>query len=166
MSIEMAITNLNIDPVSKTPFLLLQDKEKKYTVSIWIGVFEASAIASHLEGMKVSRPMTHDLLANTFGIFEAKLVKIEIVDIKENTYFANLVVQRTTGEEVVMDARPSDAIALALRLNAPIFVSETVIEKTNASQNLKGEKPKIPEEEKWEEILKNLSPEAFGKYKM
>ncbi|HLG20584.1 MAG TPA: bifunctional nuclease family protein [Bdellovibrionota bacterium] len=166
MFIEMNVFGLALDPASNTPMVILKDTEQKKSIPIWIGLFEASAIASQLEKVQLTRPMTHDLLRNIVGELGATLVRVEINDLKENTYFAILVVRKASNEEIRIDARPSDAIALALRCQAPILVDEDVIERSGRSQKVPEGTVSPQDKEKWAEILKNLSDEAFGKYKM
>lgn len=165
MSIQMKVFGLTIDPLTNSPIMILKDLEGDKTVPIWIGLLEATAIASELENIKFSRPMTHDLLKNLMDQVGVKLAKVEICDLRDNTFFAlmHLILQ---GKEFSMDARPSDAIALALRAQAPIYVEEQVIQKSKAVDL--GNKEEIQSEEgkKWTEILESLSPDDFGKYKM
>ena len=166
MLIEMKVSGLAIDPLTNTPIVILKDVEEKRAVPIWIGLFEASAIATELEKVSFSRPMTHDLLHNILMTLDVKVTKIEINDLKDNTFFANIYFLKD-GANVVVDSRPSDAIALALRENAPIFVDEKVVEK---SRNLDFGEKRVKldklKEGNLEEFLENLSPEEFGKYKM
>lgn len=166
MLIEMKVSGLAIDPLTNTPIVILKDMEEKRAVPIWIGLFEASAIATELEKVSFSRPMTHDLLHNILMTLDVKVTKIEINDLKDNTFFANIYFLKD-GANVVVDARPSDAIALALRGNVPIFVDEKVVEKSR-NLDLGEKKVKLDKlkEENLEEFLENLSPEEFGKYKM
>lgn len=165
MSVRMKVFGLTIDPLTNSPIMILKDLEDDKTVPIWIGLLEATAIASELENIKFSRPMTHDLMKNLMDQMGVKLAKVEICDLKDNTFFAimYLVLQ---GKEFSMDARPSDAIALALRTQAPIFVEEQVIQKSKTVDL--GNKEEIQSEEgkKWTEILESLSTDDFGKYKM
>ena len=167
MMIEMKVSGLSIDPFTNMPFMVLKDDAEKYRLPIWIGLFEASAIATEMEKIKLSRPMTHDLICVILKNLQATLKNVEIYDLKDNTFFARLVVT-ANNQEIQIDSRPSDAIAVALRLQAPIMVDETVIEKSKkvdlATQNL-SDKDKVSKE-KWKEILEGLAPEDFGKYKM
>ncbi len=166
MFIEMKVSGLAIDPLTNTPIVILKDVGEKRAVPIWIGLFEASAIATELEKVSFSRPMTHDLLHNILMTLDVKVTKIEINDLKDNTFFANIYFLKDEAS-VVVDARPSDAIALALRENAPIFVDEKVVEKSR-NLNLGEKRVKLDKlkGENLEEFLENLSPEEFGKYKM
>ncbi len=166
MLIEMRVTGLTIDPLTNTPIVILKDMEEKRAIPIWIGLFEASAIATELEKVSFSRPMTHDLLRDILQGLDATVIKIEICDLKNNTFYANIHLIKN-GNNVVVDSRPSDAIAIALRVNAPIFVDQKVLEKSR-SMDLGGKEVKLDklEGEKLKEFLENLSPEEFGKYKM
>ncbi len=165
MSIRMKVFGLTIDPLTNSPIMILKDQEGDKTVPIWIGLLEATAIASELENVKFSRPMTHDLMKNLMDQTGVKLAKVEICDLRDNTFFAQLYLI-LQGKEFSMDARPSDAIALALRTKAPIYVEEQVIQKSKTVDL--GNKEEIQSEEgkKWTEILESLTTDDFGKYKM
>lgn len=166
MFIEMRIAAITIDPLTSTPIVILKDREEKKAIPIWIGLFEASAIATQLENISFSRPMTHDLLHEVLRAVGVQVIRIEIHDLRNNTFFANIYLSRE-GEEFVIDARPSDAMALALRAGAPIFVEESVIEKSqNVDASSKTHDSEKLKEQKLREFLENLSPEDFGKYKM
>jgi bifunctional DNase/RNase len=161
----MVISGLTVDPLTNSPIVILKEVEGDRTLPIWIGLLEATAIASELEGIKFSRPMTHDLLKNIMGLIEVKVNKIEVCDLRNNTYYA-LIYFDHKGKEVSIDARPSDALALSLRTDAPIFVAEEVIKKSSQI-DLKAEpEDKSEQGKKWQEILEKLSPDDFGKYKM
>lgn len=164
--IEMKVSGLTIDPLTNTPIVILKDLKEKRAIPIWIGLFEASAIATELEKITFSRPMTHDLMTEVFKVLSVRLLKVEIVSIRNNTYFANLYL-RCGEKDYIVDSRPSDAIALALRNRAAIYVDEAVIDQSRSIDfgaklaDLDDEK-----KEKLKEFLENLSPEDFGKYKM
>ena len=145
----MKVRGLVFDPHTNMYIVILNDEENKEVLPIWIGKFEANAICFILEGITPPRPMTHDLTKSILDTLDIKIISIVINNLKENTYYAKIHMS-SHGSEVVVDSRPSDAIALALRSSAPIFVSEDVLEKRN-SENL----------DQW---LKNLKPEDFGKY--
>ena len=166
MLIEMRVSGLTIDPVTNTPIVILKDLQETKAIPIWIGLFEASAIATELEKIVFSRPMTHDLLNDCFKVLNVTVSRVEIVDIRNNTFFSNIYLSRE-GQSFTVDARPSDAIAVALRANVPIFVEESVIEKARSVDfGIKiGDLDKL-KEEKIKEFLENLSAEDFGKYKM
>ena len=161
----MVISGLTVDPITNSPIVILKEEDGDGTLPIWIGLLEATAIASELEGIKFSRPMTHDLLKNMIEILDAKVSRIEICDLKDNTYYA-LIHFEYNGKEMSIDARPSDAIALSLRFHIPILVSRDVV--TGSTQiDLKAEpEDKSEKGKKWQEILENLNPEDFGKYRM
>ncbi|HOJ51328.1 MAG TPA: bifunctional nuclease family protein [Syntrophales bacterium] len=166
MMVEMKVAGITIDPLTSTPIVILKDLEEKKAIPIWIGLFEASAIATRLENVTFSRPMTHDLLKNVIERLNARLLKIEINDLKNNTYFAEMHLVRDD-EVIIIDSRPSDAIAVALRMEAPIYVEESVIERSrNVDIGEQSEDFKKLRDEKLIEFLENLSPEDFGKYKM
>lgn len=162
--IEMKVTGLTIDPFTSMPIIILKDMHDKAVLPIWIGLIEASAIATELEKIQLSRPMTHDLIKNILGELDVKAVKVMITDLSDNTFFASVVLDHK-GKEIVMDARPSDALAIALRTKSPIFVAKQVIEKSRKIDVKAAEEASDPQQ-KWTEILERLSPEDFGKYKM
>jgi len=166
MFIEMKVSGLTMDPITNTPIVILKDLEEKKAIPIWIGIFEASAIATEIEKIPFSRPMTHDLLNEILKALRAEVLRIEIHDLRNNTFFANIQLL-TDGKVIVIDARPSDAIAIALRAGAPIFVDTKVIEKSrNVDFGTKMTDLDRLKKEKLAEFLENLSPEDFGKYKM
>ncbi|HUN54958.1 MAG TPA: bifunctional nuclease family protein [Smithella sp.] len=166
MLIEMKVSGLTIDPITNTPIVILKDMQNNKAIPIWIGLFEASAIATELEKIVFPRPMTHDLFNELLKTFNVTVDRIEIVDIRSNTFFANIYL-RFDGNDYTIDARPSDAIAIALRARAPIFVDETVIEKSrNIDFGIKLNDLDKLKDEKIREFLENLSAEDFGKYKM
>ncbi|SEM15256.1 hypothetical protein SAMN04489760_105105 [Syntrophus gentianae] len=166
MQIEMKVSGLTIDPITNTPIVILKDFQEKKAIPIWIGIFEASAIATELEKIKFSRPMTHDLLRDMLTVLEAMVTRVEIHDVRNNTFYANIVVTRDN-QDYTVDSRPSDAIALALRANAPIFVHDTVIEKArNIDFDPNASDVDELKQEKMKEFLENLSNDDFGKYKM
>lgn len=161
----MKVSGLTIDPFTNVPIVILKDIEEKNSLPVWIGVLEASAIASELEKIQFSRPMTHDLLKEVLKNIKATVTRIEVVDLKENVYYATIHMA-TENSSFVLDARPSDAIALALRTRSPIFVDSSVLEKSR-SIDMRSEKGKGDEGEKdFVETLEDLAPGDFGKYKM
>jgi len=161
MQIEMTIKGLMVDPITNMPIIILRDKDGQRVLPIWVGVFEANAIALQIENVTTPRPMTHDLLKNVIQDLHGRIEKIVVSDLKENTFYA-LIYLTVGGELMAVDARPSDAIALALRARAPIFVEEKVIDhaKTADPAPEKGETERL---QKW---LESLDPEDMGKYKM
>lgn len=165
-SIQMAVGGLTLDPVTKTPIVILKDMDNKLNLPIWIGLLEATAMATELEGIKMARPMTHDLLKNLLAELGGSVKSIEITELKENTYYA-LIYLDIAGRELALDSRPSDAIALALRTKSPIYVAKAVLEASSIlQQSEEGKEPDLSNvsKEKWAEILEKMSPEDF-KYK-
>ena len=167
MFIEMKVAGITLDPMTKMPIIILKDSKGDNALPIWIGIAEASAIATQIEKIDMARPMTHDLLKNILQELGVKLERVEVLDLQDNTFYANIYLN-VNGQVMPIDSRPSDAIALALRTESPIFVSEEVIQKSRTIDLKKMEEEGLSEEskEKLEELLENLSPEAFGKYKM
>ena len=161
MQIEMTIKGLMIDPITNMPIIILRDGEGQRILPIWVGVFEANAIALQIENVQTPRPMTHDLLKNVIQDLSAQVERIVVTELKENTFYA-VIHLRSDGAAVVVDARPSDAIALALRTAAPIFVEESVIASARSVESTK-ESMDVGRLQKW---LENLSDEELGKYKM
>lgn len=161
MEQEFKIKGLMMDPITNSPIVILQDTNKNTLLPIWVGIFEANAIALQVERVDTPRPMTHDLLKNVLLQFDAEVEKIVVTELKDNTFYA-LIHLQMDGDSVTIDSRPSDAIALALRTDSPIFVTDEVI---NSSRNLTLDKENLDPEDvkKW---LENLNPEDLGKYKM
>jgi bifunctional DNase/RNase len=155
------LKGLMLDPGSNAPIILLKEKAGSELLPIWIGVFEANAIALQIENVQTPRPMTHDLLKNVIQDLSAHVDRIVVTELKENTFYA-VIHLRTDGSAVVVDARPSDAIALALRSGAPIFVEDSVIASARSVESSK-ESMVVGRLQKW---LENLSDEELGKYKM
>jgi len=170
MLIEMKVAGITMDPLSNTPIVILKEINGTRALPIWIGILEASAIATELGEVAPPRPMTHDLIKNMLTGLNIKLTRIEVTDLRDNTFFATIHLSMLD-KKISIDARPSDAIALALRNNSLIFVNEKVVIKSRVI-DLKNEKngekgnEEYNEDQKWAEILKNISPEDFGKYKM
>ncbi len=129
-TIQMSVGGLTLDPVTKTPIVILKDTENKLNLPIWIGLLEATAMATEIEGIKMARPMTHDLLNNLLLMMNIDVTKVEVCDLKDNTYYALIHLQKDD-EKMSIDARPSDALALSLRVKAPIFVAEEIIDGRN-----------------------------------
>ncbi|HOI44211.1 MAG TPA: bifunctional nuclease family protein [Candidatus Aminicenantes bacterium] len=161
MEIEMKIKGLVVDPISKMPIVVLEDPGSERILPIWIGVFEANAIALTIENVATPRPMTHDLMKNFLEKLSISIEKIVVNDVRNNTFYA-LIHCRHNENPLVIDSRPSDAIALALRMNSPIYVEDDVVQKAHSlkfDDNLEGS-------EKLRKWLESLGPEDFGKYKM
>ena len=162
MDIEVRIRGLMMDPSTNMPVVVLKDVASDTVMPIWVGIFEANAIAVEIEKMSAPRPMTHDLLRDLIGHLNAHLERIVITEIKDETFHAVLWLRQ--GEEpVTIDARPSDAIALALRADCPIFVSESVLQ--TAKLNTAGP-PEGPSAEQLRTWLEGLNDEDLGRYKM
>jgi hypothetical protein len=161
MQVEMTIKGLMVDPITNMPIIILRDKDGQKVLPIWVGIFEANAIALQMENISTPRPMTHDLLRNVIGDLSGTVTKIVISDLRDNTFYALIYVE-TASDTVAIDARPSDAIALALRAKAPILVEDTVIENAK-SVDFGTDKADSDRLQKW---LESLDPEELGKYKM
>ena len=157
----MIVWAVAVDSSTNNPVVILKEAGGKKTLPIWIGILEAISITSELQGIKLSRPMTHDLLKNILDLIDAKVNKVEVSDLKNNTYYASIHITHK-GQEITLDARPSDALALSLRVGAPIFVSEQIINESKQA-DLKAEpEDKSDQGENWLEILEKLNPEDFG----
>ena len=161
MLVRMTVRGIALDPITNMPIVILKDSEEKRALPIWVGIFEANAIALELEKIATPRPMTHDLIKNILDGLGATVQQIVVNDLKENTFFAVIEVNYNVNM-LNIDARPSDAIALALRVNAPIFVTDKVVSKAKTMDIAEDKE----ETDRWKEWLENLKPEDFGKYKM
>jgi len=161
MFIPMTVSGLTLDPVTEGPIVVLEETQGKRKLLIWIGLLEANAIATELEGIKLSRPMTHDLFKNIMELLDLKINKVEVCDLKDNTYYA-LIYVTYDGKQISVDARPSDALALSLRVNAPIFVAEEVIQKSKQGVSQGEAADKSKRGKYWKEILESLDPDDFG----
>lgn len=174
--VEVVVKSLGLDRASSTPVVILEEKDGDRVLPIWIGPGEASAIAMELAGMKFSRPLTHDLFVSVVGGLGGRLRRVHITRVVENTYYAELIIQR--GEELIsIDARPSDSIAIALRMNATILTSDELLETTSieiaeATEEFEVE-PEVSEDkpgglspEELSEHLRRLKPEDFGRFNM
>jgi len=161
MLIKMTVKGIALDPITNMPIIILKDPEEKRALPIWVGIFEANAIALELEKVSTPRPMTHDLLKNILEGLGVSVRQIVVNDLKENTFYAVIELQYN-GNTFTIDSRPSDAIALALRVGAPIYVTEQVVTQAKSIE-VSEEKE---ETDRWREWLENLKPEDFGRYKM
>ena len=159
---KVTLAGLAVDPASNTPIILLKTEDTEQTVPIWIGLLEATSIASALKNIKFDRPMTHDLFKNYLDLQKTTVSKVEVCDLKDNTYYAQIYFL-SEEKSFSMDARPSDAIAIALRFEAPIFVDDKVIEGTELAEDVSEVLDTSEEGKKWAEYLEKLSPEDFGK---
>ncbi len=182
MKRRMDIAGLAMDPVTQSPVMILRDPETKMGVPIWIGPFEADSIRMVLENQPPPRPITHDLFVDAMNRLNARVTRVEISDLRENTYYAKIILE-SGGREVELDSRPSDAVSLALRFDAPVYMSQKVFEAARipltdederaeaeetadgeaASENVKFDESN---KDKWAEILEKLKPEDLSKYKM
>ncbi len=164
MFVEMKVRGLALDAVSNMPIIILRDDEDKRSLQIWVGIFEANAIALELEKVAPPRPMTHDLIKNILEAIDARVLKVVVTDLKENTFFAVIHLQ-VADTEYTVDSRPSDAIALALRVAAPIYVDEDVVRKAKSLEVAKEAEPaKADDPEQLREWLQNIKPEDFEKF--
>jgi uncharacterized protein len=161
MLIEMTIKGLMVDPITNMPIVMLKDPRGERVLPIWVGIFEANAIALQIENVAPARPMTHDLLRNVITDLDATVERIVVCDLKDNTFYA-IIYLRVRGESVAVDARPSDAIALALRTRSPILVDEAVIDNAR-TLDMASDREDSKHLKKW---LEELDPEELGKYKM
>jgi len=155
--IEMYVQGVTLDPVTNMPIVVLKGKETEDILPIWIGIFEANAIAMQLEDVERPRPLTHDLITSIINSLSSSVKNIIIHSLKNNTYYAEITVEQN-GKELKIDSRPSDAINIALRFNAPIFVSEDVISATKSEEEIIE-----PNEEDLSEWLESIKPEDFKK---
>ena len=162
--IEFKIKGLMMDPLTNSPIVVLQDATSDTLLPIWVGIFEANAIALQIEKVDTPRPMTHDLIKGLLNHLDAHVTKIVVTELRDNTFYA-LIFLDVAGKTVTVDSRPSDAIALALRTDSPIYVTDEVISKSasTATATLSAERSTPEEIRKW---LENLNPEDLGKYKM
>ena len=161
MHVEMRIKGLMLDPVTNMPIIILSDVEGQRILPIWVGFFEANAIALQMENVATPRPMTHDLLKNVISGLNATVKKILVNNLSDNTFYAMIYLEMN-GETLAIDSRPSDAIALALRMKSPIFVDEEVIQKAKSIEGTRD----LSDSESLQRWLENLRPEELGKYKM
>ena len=161
MAIRMRISGLMMDPVTNMPIVVLRDEAGAQTLPIWIGMFEAHAVAMQLENSTPSRPMTHDLVRQVIEAFGASVTEVHITDVRDGTFYAMLYLTTSRGETLAVDARPSDAMAVALRTKAPVFVAEHVI-----SSAATVEAPTSQDADRLQQWLESLDPDDMGKYKM
>jgi bifunctional DNase/RNase len=161
MEVEMKIRGLMMDPVTSMPIVILKDVGSNHVLPIWVGIYEANAIALEIEKVSTPRPMTHDLIKTLLLGFDAGIRKVVVNELREDTFFALIWVERN-GELISVDSRPSDALALALRLDCPIYVDESVLKsaKSGASVSDKLTNNQL------QRYLENLGDEDLGRYKM
>ncbi len=161
MEVEMKIRGLMMDPVTQMPIVVLKDVQGSAVLPIWVGAYEANAIALEIEKVQTPRPMTHDLLKNVFLGLDVRVQKIVVNDLRDDTFYALIWVERS-GEIMSIDSRPSDALALALRMDCPIYVDEIVLKNSKVSTAL-SEKNTNEQLRNW---LEGLSDDDLGRYKM
>ncbi|MEA2102207.1 MAG: bifunctional nuclease family protein [Thermodesulfobacteriota bacterium] len=167
--VKMKVAGIALDPASNAPIVILQDKHGN-TLPIWVGMMEAASIGAAMEGISYARPMTHDLFSSMLKALDARVLRIGIVDIRENVFYAEITIAYKDGQ-ISIDARPSDAIAIALRQGAEIFASKDVIDDVaqHPDNGHPGRKTPVigfeQDEDKLKKILENMSPEDFGKFK-
>ena len=159
--VEMKVEGLTLDPLTNMPIIILKDLTGAKALPIWVGIFEANAIALEIESISTPRPMTHDLLKNLIHTFKAEIKHILVNELKDNTFYAVISIV-INGDTLNIDSRPSDAIALALRVKAPIFVDETVIEAAKNIELPEQEKGKAEEKEDLSKWIDNIKPQDFG----
>jgi bifunctional DNase/RNase len=162
---KMTIAGLAMDSASNAPILILNAVDADFSIPIWIGLLEAASIASVLQKVTFERPMTHDLFKTFMDTVDTRIRRIEVCDIRDNTFYAKIYCV-TSGGEFILDARPSDAIALALRTNADIYVDDVVVDNLKTKNGQYETVDDSDQGKKWENYLKNLSPDDFGKYKV
>jgi bifunctional DNase/RNase len=162
MEVEMKIRGLMMDPVTSMPIVILKDVGSNNVLPIWVGIYEANAIALEIEKVSTPRPMTHDLIKTLLHGLDAGIRKVVVNELKEDTFFAVIWVERN-GELISVDSRPSDALALALRLDCPIFVDEAVLKSAKSAS---GVSDKLNTNQELKRYLENLGDEDLGRYKM
>ena len=161
MEVEMKIRGLTMDPVTQMPIVVLKDVSSNTVLPIWVGIFEANAIALEIEKVSTPRPMTHDLLKTVLMGLETGVKKVVVNELKDDTFYAVIWLEKD-GQLITIDSRPSDALALALRLDCPIYVEDGVL-KSSKMTSVVNEKVQSDELRKW---LENLGDEDLGRYKM
>jgi len=159
MEVEMKIRGLTMDPVTQMPIVVLKDVNGNSVLPIWVGIFEANAIALEIEKVSTPRPMTHDLIKTVLMGLDTGVRKVVVSDLKDDTFYAVIWLEKN-GELISVDSRPSDALALALRLDCPIYVEETVLKNSRQTATV-NERVQSEELRKW---LENLGDEDLGRY--
>ena len=161
VTVRMGVKALIVDPIANMPVVILRDESEQNLLPIWVGVFEANAIALQMEGVTTPRPMTHDLLKSVIENAQGTVLRVVINALEENTFYAQIHL-RVANRDVLVDSRPSDAIALALRMNAPVFVEEDVLEKSRNNDTT----PDGQNASRLRKWLEEVDPDSLGKYKM
>ncbi len=161
MEVEMKIRTLMMDPVTQMPIVVLRDLSGNSILPIWVGVYEANAIALEIEKINTPRPLTHDLMKTLLQGMNARVERVVVSELKDDTFYAVIWLDKD-GQKMSLDARPSDALALALRTDSPIYVDESVL----AHSKVAGAEEKVSQNEELRRWLENLNEEDFGRYKM
>jgi bifunctional DNase/RNase len=161
MEVEMKIRGLMMDPVTNMPIVILKDAGTDTVLPIWVGVYEANAIALEIEKVSTPRPMTHDLIKNVLTGLEAAVHKVVVTELKDDTFYAVIWLERE-GRVISIDSRPSDALALALRVDCPIFVDDEVLKNSKLAANLSAKST----DEELRKMLEGMNDEDLGRYKM
>ena len=160
MLIEMTIKGLMVDPITNMPIIILRDKDGQRVLPIWVGVFEANAIALQIENVSTPRPMTHDLLSEVLSELDVNCTRVAVTELRENTFYASISL-RVNGRELEIDSRPSDALALAVRAGAPIYAADEVIAESAIEFEHEVEDTEEVVE-KFKDFLENVTPEDFA----
>ena len=161
MEVEMKIRGLMMDPVTNMPIVILKDSGGDAVLPIWVGIYEANAIALEIEKVTTPRPMTHDLIKNVLTGLDAQVKKVVVTELRDDTFFAVIWMERN-GSMISVDSRPSDALAVAMRLDCPIFVEDEVLKSSKLAATVSD---KVSNEE-LRKMLENMNDEDFGRYKM
>jgi hypothetical protein len=161
MEVEMKIRGLMMDPVTNMPIVVLKDPSGDAVLPIWVGIYEANAIALEIEKVATPRPMTHDLIKNVLTGLESKVHKVVVTELRDDTFFAVIWIERE-GRYISIDSRPSDALAIAMRLDCPIFVEDEVLKSSKLAATVSD---RVSNEE-LRKLLENMNDEDFGRYKM
>ena len=161
MEVEMKIRGLMMDPVTNMPIVVLKDPSGDAVLPIWVGIYEANAIALEIEKVATPRPMTHDLIKNVLTGLDSKVHKVVVTELRDDTFFAVIWIERE-GRYISIDSRPSDALAIAMRLDCPIFVEDEVLKSSKLAATVSD---RVSNEE-LRKLLENMNDEDFGRYKM
>ena len=161
MEVEMKIRGLMMDPVTKMPIVVLKDPAGDAVLPIWVGIYEANAIALEIEKVATPRPMTHDLIKNVLTGLDSKVHKVVVTELRDDTFFAVIWIERE-GRYISIDSRPSDALAVAMRLDCPIYVEDEVLKSSKLAATVSD---RVSNEE-LRKLLENMNDEDFGRYKM
>jgi len=153
MEIEVKIRGLMMDPNSGTPIVILKDVNSETLLPIWVGAYEANAIALEIEKIATQRPMTHDLLRNLIIEMGAQVERVVVTELRDNTFFAVIEIRNSSGDSTMLDSRPSDAIALALRADCPIYVNEAVIQASHSLHGEQTNESNVEEEDEWPDVI-------------